>query len=191
MTNATHVWTDLAAPVLRYMRRRVRDQHLAADLAQDVMLKAQASLEDAPAGDKLAAWVFRIARNTLIDFYRSPRSRGHLPIDGLDEHESTSAEISVATELSACLNPMIERLPEPYRHAVRLADIDGLSQQELAERLSISLSGAKSRVQRGREKLKAMLLDCCTIEVGRGGVLMDCDRTPRSDHYCGPAGELR
>ena len=191
MTSSTNVWTDLAAAVLRYMRRRVRDQHLAADLAQDVMLKAQASLEDAPVGDKLAAWVFRIARNALIDFYRSRRSRGHLRIDDFDEPQFVPAEIDVATEPSACLTPMIERLPEPYRQAVRLADIDGLPQQELADRLSISLSGSKSRVQRGREKLKAMLLDCCTIEVGRGGVLMDCDRTPRSDHYCGPAGELR
>ena len=58
----------------RYMRRRVRDEHLADDLAQDVLLKAQKGLRDRPDGDKLAAWMFQIARNTVIDFYRSRRS---------------------------------------------------------------------------------------------------------------------
>jgi RNA polymerase sigma-70 factor (ECF subfamily) len=80
---------------------------------------------------------------------------------------------------------MIERLPQPYREALELTEYDGLTQQALAERLGISVSGAKSRVQRGREKLKGMLLDCCRVEHRTGGGITDVERTERSDAYCG------
>jgi RNA polymerase sigma-70 factor (ECF subfamily) len=80
---------------------------------------------------------------------------------------------------------MVERLPQPYREAVELAEFEGLTQRALADRLGISLSGAKSRVQRAREQLRTMLLDCCRIETDARGGVVDCQRTERSDGYCG------
>ena len=185
----TNVWTDIHGPIRRFIRNRVGDEHVADDLAQEVMLKAQTHLRNAPAEDRLAAWLFQIARNTVIDYYRSPRSRGPVTLDQVEEPTSPSAaaEADVTTELAACLRPMVQRLPQPYREAVQLTEFEGLTQQAVAERLGISLSGAKSRVQRGREKLKALLLDCCKIDVGRGGLVVDCERTERSVRYCGGA----
>lgn len=187
-------WVRLAEPIRRFMARRVRDAHAAEDLAQDVMLKLHAALAGEPRegneDGRLAAWVFRIARNTLADYYRSPRSRGHVPLEGAAEPGSADpvADADATVELTACLRPIVARLPEPYREAVELAELEGLSQAALAARLGISLSGAKSRVQRGRERVKAMLLDCCRIEVGRGGGVTGCERTGRSDDYCGGPG---
>jgi RNA polymerase sigma-70 factor, ECF subfamily len=82
----------------------------------------------------------------------------------------TEAETNVAVrELTPCLVRMVERLPEPYREAMKLVDFEGLSQQQLADRMDISLSGAKSRVQRARQQLREMVLDCCRVEWdGRG-----------------------
>lgn len=71
------------------------------------------------------------------------------------------------------LRPMVEALPDPYREALQLTEYQGLTQQELAQRAGISLSGAKSRVQRAREKLKALLLDCCHFELDRRGGIID------------------
>jgi RNA polymerase sigma-70 factor (ECF subfamily) len=77
---------------------------------------------------------------------------------------------------------MIYSLPEPYRDAVVLTELEGLTQRELANRLGISLSGAKSRVQRGRAQLKQMLDECCTFEFDRRGKVIDC--TPRAKTGC-------
>jgi RNA polymerase sigma-70 factor, ECF subfamily len=180
-------WTTLAEPIRRFIARRVRDSHAAEDLAQDVMAKARSALASAPAdGEPLAAWMFRIARNTVADYYRSPGSRGHVPLEDADEPAATGDDekADVTRRLSACLRPMVARLPPAYREAVELSELGALSQVELAARLGISVSGAKSRVQRGREQLKAMLLDCCRIEVGRGGGVTGCERRTRSDEYC-------
>jgi RNA polymerase sigma-70 factor (ECF subfamily) len=68
---------------------------------------------------------------------------------------------------------MVDRLPEPYREAIILTEYEGRTQKELAEYLGISLSGAKSRVQRAREKLKIMLLECCYFEFDRRGKVID------------------
>ena len=77
---------------------------------------------------------------------------------------------------------MIDALPEPYREAIILTELEGLTQKELGERLGISLSGAKSRVQRGREQLKQALVDCCKFEFDRRGRVIDCE--PRSPGSC-------
>jgi RNA polymerase sigma-70 factor (ECF subfamily) len=67
-------------------------------------------------------------------------------------------------ELHMVFHRIVDRLPEPYRQALTLTAFEGLTQEQLAKRLGISLSGAKSRVQRGREQLKRMLLDFCDRE---------------------------
>ncbi len=73
---------------------------------------------------------------------------------------------------------MIYSLPDQYREAVVLTEFDGLTQQQLADRLGITLSGAKSRVQRGRAHSKQMLDECCNFEFDRRGMVIDC--TPRA-----------
>ena len=88
-------------------------------------------------------------------------------------------------ELALCLSRMIELLPEPYRAALRSADIEGLTHQELAERAGISLTAAKSRVRRGRQQLREMIFDCCNVERDARGRVMDYQTTERSTRYCG------
>lgn len=77
-------------------------------------------------------------------------------------------------DLKPAVEQMLQSLPEPYREALRLTEYDGLTQAEAAERLGISLSGAKSRVQRAREKLRQMLLECCHLEFDRRGKIIEC-----------------
>src|SRR4051794_1628472 len=97
MTTNAEFWAEMVEPLRRFIRRRVRDEHVAADLAQDVLLKAHTGLATAPEDGRLAAWLFQIARNTVIDFYRSPRSRGHVPLDDVDEPPSPAAEAEAAS----------------------------------------------------------------------------------------------
>lgn len=74
-------------------------------------------------------------------------------------------------ELASCLQPLIDDLPDIYKEPRVLSEIEGLTQKEVAERLKLSLPGAKSRVQRGREKLRERLTDCCDVETGKNGIV--------------------
>ena len=100
-------------------------------------------------------------------------------------HADTAGDIeeAVADDLARCLVPMVRALPAPYGEALLLVDIDGMTQGRAAEELGLSLSGMKSRVQRGRRKLKQALLRCCTIELDRRGGIVDYSR--RSNEDCG------
>jgi RNA polymerase sigma-70 factor (ECF subfamily) len=81
---------------------------------------------------------------------------------------------------------MIAALPESYREAIRLTDLNGLTQIEAAQRSGISFSGMKSRVQRARRQLKSMLEECCRIEVDRRGGIVDYSVRDASKSPCGP-----
>ena len=89
-------------------------------------------------------------------------------------------------ELTACLKPMIDSLPEKYRLAIVATEYEGLSQKELSQQLGMSLSGAKSRVQRARERerLKGTLLGCCHFEFDRLGKLINYQPKEPGCRYC-------
>jgi RNA polymerase sigma-70 factor (ECF subfamily) len=165
------IWAAFAEPLRRFLRRRVRYDADVDDLLQIIFGKIHAGLGGLADSQRLPAWIFQIARRTLIDHFRSRASAPEfveLPEDLADDSEPATA----LNELAECVRPMIDRLPEPYRQALTLTELEGRTQRELADALSLSSSGAKSRVQRGRELLKALLLACCHVEVDRrGGVV--------------------
>jgi RNA polymerase sigma-70 factor (ECF subfamily) len=82
-------------------------------------------------------------------------------------------EIDREQTLLPCIKTMVDQLPDVYREAIIFTEYQGWTQKELAQHLGISLSGAKSRVQRAREKLKNMLLACCHFEFDRRGKIID------------------
>lgn len=94
-----------------------------------------------------------------------------LPVGLADREPDESGEAQ--RELARCLTPFIEELPAHYRQAVMLAELQGLTQREVASKLGLSVSGAKSRVQRARQKLQTMLLECCRLEFDRRGGVAD------------------
>jgi RNA polymerase sigma-70 factor (ECF subfamily) len=169
-----HIWNELAEKLRRFIGRRVANDAAAEDILQDVCLKLAKRADELPEPAKLRGWVFLITRNAIIDHYRTRKETVAVPETLVDE---TSASPEEVDGLNASLRRMVRSLPEPYREAVRLTGIKGLPQVELAKRLGISVSGAKSRVQRGRQMLKEMLLDCCQFEFDRRGGINEC--TPR------------
>jgi RNA polymerase sigma-70 factor, ECF subfamily len=87
----------------------------------------------------------------------------------VEEHEQAHFH----DKISQCLSVFMDRLPAPYREALQMVELQQMSQLDFARKLNISYSGARSRTQRAREKLKAMLLDCCWLEVDLYGNVMD------------------
>jgi RNA polymerase sigma-70 factor, ECF subfamily len=174
------VWTGVASKLRGYIRTRVRDHAAAEDILQDVFLKAHQRIGQLKSPEKLEGWLFLIARNAVSDYFRKSKPYEELPEDLA--METQPAELEDVCQLRAAFRRMIEELPAPYGEALVLTEFKGLTQRQLAGRLGISLSGAKSRVQRGREKLKEALLDCCRLEFDRRGQIIDC--TPKDRDCC-------
>ncbi len=162
-------WSAHKEQLKRYIVKQTGDIDLADDILQDVYIKASQKIAQLETKDKLQNWLYRITHNTIMDFYRSRPKFEAL----VDEHveEETSAEIINLQSMALCLRPMFDCLPVKYRQAMILSELDGLSQQKVADQLGLSLTAAKSRIQRGRIKLKVILMDCCNVEAGAEGIV--------------------
>ena len=168
-TLTPHVRQEHREHLLNYIRARVDDRDAAEDIAQEVLLKMWKNRDRLRDPERLLPWMYAITRNAIIDAHRAASVRRTDRIDAEEipftEEESATAE----REMAGCLAPMIATMPEKYRSAVTEADIEGRPQAEIAARHGISLSGAKSRVQRGRDMLAAMVLECCKVEFDARG----------------------
>ena len=174
LNNPSALWEQFAPPLRAFLARRVPPGVEADDLLQDVFIRVIRHLGTLRDTDRPEAWLFQIARNGLRDALRARQRRDGrtdpLEIDLPAESEPEAVRAAEA-ELAPCLTAMISRLPEPYRSAIELTSVRGFTQAEAAGHAGVSVSGMKSRVQRGREQLRQMLVQCCEIAVdARGGV---------------------
>lgn len=186
MTVAPHdelLWRDYRDRLVRFVRRRVDDAATAEDIAHDVLVRAYQKRDTLRSGQKFEAWLYQITRNAVIDHYRARRPAQELPAElaAPDDDGSRGAR----EELAGCMRPLVAALPPRYRDAVTLSELHGLTQNETAERLGLSLSGAKSRVQRARRMLEEKLLACCRVELDHRGAIVDYE----SRSGCGPGAD--
>lgn len=147
-----------------FVFKRVKDMSLTEDIVHDVFLKVHANLNHLQKRDKLTSWIYQITQNTIIDHFRK-QNRKINPSDLDWENELPNFNVCVTTYL----DELLKTLPDKYREALQLTEIESLSQLELAQRLNISYSGAKSRVQRARQMLKEKLEDVLIVK-------LDCNR---------------
>lgn len=171
--NIEEIWKAFSEPLKSFIKKRVRSEHDVDDILQIVFIKIFKNLDSLKEDQKLQAWIYQITRNGIIDYYR--KEKLHVSEDFANYMESDGAfdGPDVVNELSACIRPMVIELPVKYKEALELTEFHGLTQKQLSEKLGLSFSGAKSRVQRGREKLKILLLECCHFEFDRLGHIID------------------
>lgn len=181
--NSEVIWQDFSERLRGYIARRVTNTDDAEDVLQDVFLKIHSRIDQLDDRSRLAPWVYRIAQNTIVDFYR--RRASDRTVDSELPEVAAERPAEDPPGLDAWMRGAIRELPEKYREAIALVEIEGIKQSELAERLGLSISGAKSRVQRGRAMIKDMLLACCHLDFDRRGNIIDYRR--RDDcRYCQP-----
>jgi RNA polymerase sigma-70 factor (ECF subfamily) len=165
------LWDRYCCRLLAFIRKRVTDEHDAEDLLQEAFIRIHQGLCCLREWSRLESWMYQVTRNLVVDYYRRRRPSTEIPEDL--PAEEIPLEEEPAARLAGSLKEMIEQLPEPYRQALIMTEYQGLSQKALAEKLGISLSGAKSRVQRARARLRDMLLACCHFELDRRGRIID------------------
>lgn len=160
----------------RFVRSRVSNPEEADDLVQEICLRAVSKIDTIRDESRVESWLYQIARNAIVDHYRRARPVAALPDALIDSPDYAHVD---TPDLAECLPGLLDGLSESDREALQLTAIDGMKQRELADRLGISLSGAKSRVQRARNRLHEMIVTCCHLEMDRlGGIIniqpIDC-----------------
>lgn len=164
------IYTDFHSKLHNFIAGRVSDPDTAEDILQNVYLKIHANIGGLRETDRLQSWVYQITRNAIIDHYRRARPQEELSDSLASSHDD---EPDAVSQLASSVKGMLHCVPDKYREALELTELQGLSQVELATRLDITVSGAKSRVQRAREKLKEAFLDCCHFEFDHLGRVVD------------------
>ncbi len=171
--------------------RMTRNPADAEDLVQETYLKGYRAYESFEEGTNLRAWLFRILTNSYINTYRKKQRRpGESDLGDVEElylyrrlggaETSTlgrRAEDELLDRLTeAEVKQAIEDLPEQYRHAVLLADVEGFAYKEIAEILDVPIGTVMSRLHRGRKRLQEQL-----YEFGRRrGLVSEGDSTDGS-----------
>jgi RNA polymerase sigma-70 factor (ECF subfamily) len=166
-------WDELRGELHRFVARRVPAAD-ADDIVQEAMLRIHRGLPGVRADGALVGWLYQVTRNALVDHLRARRTTGEP-----DDRPCDDGVDDVAFDrLAACVRPFVGMLPQPYREAIELVELGGLTQVEVAERLGIPVSTMKSRVQRGRVQLRELLEQCCAIDLDARGHVVDV--TPRT-----------
>ncbi|KXF50147.1 RNA polymerase subunit sigma-70 [Rhodococcus sp. SC4] len=187
------LWRRFSSDLRAFIARRVSRPEDADDILSIVFLRMAKSLDNLREQDRLLGWMYAITRNAITDYYRSAPHRRELavdtvpdnPLDGEPDDDETAQK-----ELASCLVPMLSRLPAEQAAAVKMVDLDVRTHAAAAGEAGISVSGMKSRVQRGRAALQAQLHACCQISQDRTGHVHDyqprsgscaCGATPSDD----------
>ncbi len=190
MLTTERVWEEFGTKLKTFILRRVPEEESAEDILQDVFLKIHARIDTLRDEEKLQSWIYQIARNAIADYYRHHKATSALPeaLDMPDEPVEDANERVVA-ELTPYIKLIVHSLPADYREALILTEYKGLTQKELGQKLGLSLPVAKSRVQRARDKLKTILLNCCHFQFDRLGRVIDyqprCECCRESECYAG------
>ena len=178
--NIESVWTGIFEKLSGYISKHVKDKDDVNDIIQDTFIKVKTNIDGLKNPAKADKWIFQIARNTMNDHFRKQKRLFDSENDSNDvliepsvfENEDIKIKIQTS-EFSDYAGFVVNELPEKYKQAVYLADISGLSMKEVAEELGLSISGAKSRVQRGRKLIKEIILKCCEVNTDKYGNIID------------------
>jgi RNA polymerase sigma-70 factor (ECF subfamily) len=179
-TSATALNAEFLNRFRAFVSRRVRSEHDADDIVQDVLTKF-AQHDTSINTQSVYAWLFTVARRTIIDRLRASRPASVTASEG-DAIDSVMINLaddaSASSELARCMQPMLELLDSQDRIILQRIDMIGESQADVARELGVSISTLKSRVQRARQRLRAQLEDCCAIDRDGRGQPADYHRRP-------------
>lgn len=177
------VFLEYEEKLRAFIRKRIPDEEDSKDLLHQVLLKLYHHCEKLPEVRNMQAWIYQVTRNTLNDYFKEKarhttfggqaeptemRGTGFLQADAGDDNR-------LQKEMVEYIRPLISLLPPKYAKPLIMSDLEGISQQEIASCLGISLSGAKSRVQRAREKLREIIIECSRLELDRYGRLISME----------------
>lgn len=179
MNDINEIWKNFHKELKSFIYNKTRNSSDTDDILQEVFIKIINNIDKVNQSENLRQYLYAIVRNAINDYFRKQKhflTDSEIP-DQITESETQSLNETIA---ECCIKPFINKLSDNYKEALLITEFENVSQKELASRLNISYSGAKSRVQRGKEKLKELILNCCSLQSDVYGNLIDTD-----DKNCG------
>jgi RNA polymerase sigma-70 factor (ECF subfamily) len=163
-------------PVRKFILATVKEGSAADDLVQETFARIQENLGSVQDPSRLSSWIFRIAHRLCLDHFRESKrsASGQAPVEERLVHlqEASVQKQMEQGEMSQCVQEQLGLLPESLRSVLICSDLVGLSRQEIADILGLSVENVKVRLHRARKKLKAILEAKCTFEVDERNVLI-------------------
>lgn len=180
---------QLRGAIRAFVLSRVKEPATADDITQETLLRLTQRLHTLRDSERLEAWVFQIARNAVTDHFRATKEsepfdeENHMSALESEKHRPLALEDErLRQAVAAYVRSVVENLPDPYRGALQLTEFEGVSQIDLAGKIGLSVSAAKSRVQRARTMLRAEMERCCRWETDAYGAVLDV--RPKSAACC-------
>jgi len=178
-SSALGVWQEIERQLRPFVARRLSNPDDAGDVLQEIYLRIQRGITRLRDTERFGPWVYQVARSALADHGRA-QARHHPEAAATAEAPAAvpagDEEGDAERELARYLAAFVAALPSPYREAITLTELEGMSQRDAAALLGISASGMKSRVQRGRRHLQQLLQACCEIAIDQRGRVMSFER---------------
>lgn len=182
----TNIHQQFHDSLQRYILSKVGKKEDAEDILQEVFIKISLKMDTISKQEKIQNWIFTIARNAVIDHYRKNSGKQNLSYtDTLSEDFEHENDPDATKGLESCLESFIEKLPEEYRDIIIDSELKNIRQKELALKYNMAYPSLRSRVQRGRERLKKMFVSCCVIELDKRGNVLDARMKKAGDEECG------
>jgi RNA polymerase sigma-70 factor (ECF subfamily) len=172
--NIFEIWEEYKSSLFRYIKKRVTNEDDAKDILQDVLLKSYQYCSKGKTVLHLKSWLYKITQNTIIDYFKENNKTISLSLDLV----KTEDEKSIIGEASDYIKALLKLLPNDYAIPLFMSDIEGIDQKIISENLGLTLPNTKSRIQRGRVKLKERFLDCCIVSFGESGEMVSFDIKP-------------
>ncbi|MCW8336516.1 RNA polymerase sigma factor SigZ [Vibrio paucivorans] len=176
------VWGEYQQSLKSFLYSKVNHHEDVEDLLQEILIKTYQNLSTLKDADSIKSWLFQVANRTIIDFYRKRARNQRAQELETDDLWFENGERELEQEMSACIAPFIQALPESNASLLSAVDLEGQSQKALAEAEGISYSTLKSRVQKSRGELKALFEDCCHFSLDKNGSVVDYER--KDDGKC-------
>ena len=166
-SDISSLWIKYKSGIKYYILKKVKNEELANDLSHEVLMKIYNSCCTSTKIRNVKSWMFQIAHNTTIDYLKKQNKyTDEVPENG------DSDTYDVYQEANELIEPLMELIPVKYRIPLQLSDIEELKQKEVAEKLNLSLTATKSRIQRARNLLKDKIIECSNLEKDENGNLI-------------------
>ena len=183
----TTIYKQFHSDLLGYVKSKVRSREDAEDILQNVFIKISSNIDKLTQDVKLKSWIFTITRNAIIDYYRVNATKKKVAVpEEIDEYILELDDPDPTKGLDQCMNSMIRLLPEEYRDIIIDSEIKGIKQKDLADKYEMAYPSMRSRVQRGRERLKQLFYNCCHIETDKHGNILAAQGRTDCDGPCRP-----
>jgi len=161
------IWEKYHQDIKQFILSKIKNEDIANDVLQEIFIKIHTKIDSLKDQDKLKSWIFMIARNTVLDYFKQNKNTREFY-----ENDQILEEEKEVHDEKDCLHGIIKRLPKKYREPLFLSDIKGMKQVAIAQQLNLQLSTTKSRIQRARKQITQGYIECCDFKINQKGYLV-------------------